>query len=216
MPTLPFSEALRERTWHDHGVTANATFMDDLLGGRGSREDYVAMTAQHYFIYDALESSEHLAEPDPIAAGFLTDKLTRLPSLIQDLEFLVGADWRSTIAPLPVTTEYTQRIHDVAASWPAGFIAHHYARYLGDLSGGQTILRAMRKRYGFDTEGVRFYLFPAIPDQTGFKDAYRDRLDAAQWTSEERERVVEEVLEAYRLNNQLFAELAEARATTAA
>ncbi len=55
MTVVPFSQALRERTWTGHGDSEGASFMRDLMEGRGTRDDYIALVAQHYFIYEALE-----------------------------------------------------------------------------------------------------------------------------------------------------------------
>ena len=211
MADVPFSAALRARTWSEHGDSESATFMSELLRGHGTREDYAAMSAQHFFIYQALEHGERRAGEDPTAATFLSKELSRVPALSDDLEFLFGERWRAHISPLPVTREYIARVQEVATTWPAGFIAHHYTRYLGDLSGGQAILRVLRKRYGFADRGVKFYLFDGITDFGDFKDTYRERLDDAPWSHEERERFIDEVIRAYRFNTRLFAQLQAAR-----
>lgn len=208
---VPFSTALRERSRTAHSGSESAGFMDDLMRGRGTREDYVALVAQHWFIYEALEDVGERMRDSPIAAPFLSDKLTRLPALEADLAFLIGPDWREHIAPLPTTVRYVDRIREVGATWPGGFVAHHYTRYLGDLSGGQFIGKLMARQFGFETNGIGFYLFAEIADPASFKDVYRDRLDAAGWDAAERERVIDEVLLAYQLNTDLFADLAAAR-----
>jgi heme oxygenase (biliverdin-producing, ferredoxin) len=210
---IPFSQALRERTRSSHSDSEGADFMSDLMTGKGTRDDYVALVAQHYFIYQALESVQPEFADSPIAAPFISEHLTRLPALESDLEFLIGAHWRDEISPLPTTERYVKRIHEVAAEgWAGGFLAHHYTRYLGDLSGGQAISRLMQRQFGFDTEGVGFYLFDQIEDAKQFKEAYRDHLDAAGWDAPERERVIDEVVAAYRFNTELFVDLAAAKA----
>lgn len=209
---ISFSAALRERSSTSHSQSEHAGFMSDLLKGEGSREDYIALVSQHYFIYEALESAGQRMRNDPVAAVFITDKLTRLPALEADLEFLIGADWREQITPLPTTRRYVERIREVGATWPGGFVAHHYTRYLGDLSGGVFIGRVMQRRFGFETNGIGFYLFDDIADPKSFKDVYREQLDAAPWDDAERERVIDEVLLAYRFNTELFEDLDRARA----
>lgn len=213
MTVLSFSQALRERTWSSHGESEGAGFMSDLMTGKGTRDDYIALVAQHFFVYEALESAAVAFAHDPIAQPFITDHLTRLPALEADLEFLIGDDWRDAIAPLATTDRYVRRIHDIVDDgWAGGFVAHHYTRYLGDLSGGQAIRRLMQRQFGFESNGVGFYLFDQIADPKAFKETYRDQLDAVSWDEAERERVIGEVLEAYRLNTQLFDDLAAAKA----
>jgi len=213
---LPFSQALRERTRGGHSDSEGATFMDDLMTGKGSRDDYVSLVAQHFFIYEALEAAAERMKDDADAAAFITPQLTRLPALESDLEFLIGPAWRSVIAPLPTTARYVDRIQTVAATWSGGFIAHHYTRYLGDLSGGQIIRTLMQRQFGFETNGVGFYLFDEIAKPKEFKDVYRAQLDAVTWSEDERERVIDEVMIAYRFNTELFVDLAAAKATAAA
>lgn len=213
---IPFSQVLRERTRSGHSESEGATFMDDLMTGRGSRDDYIALVAQHYFIYEALESAAAAMRDDAVAAAFISPSLTRLPALESDLEFLLGPDWRSAIAPLPTTVRYVERINTVAATWAGCFVAHHYTRYLGDLSGGQIIRTLMQRQFGFETNGVGFYLFDQIAKPKKFKDTYRDQLDSVGWSDEERERVIDEVMIAYRFNTELFIDLATAKASASA
>jgi heme oxygenase len=208
---IPFSQALRERTWTSHASSEGADFMSDLMSGKGTRDDYIALVAQHYFIYEALEQAAARMADDEVAARFITPGLTRLPAIEADLAFLLGDDWRAQIEPLPTTRRYVDRIHAVS-DWPGGFIAHHYTRYLGDLSGGQVIRTLMQRQFGFETNGVGFYLFDQIANPKAFKETYRVQLDSVDWSIEERERVIDEVLTAYRFNTELFVDLATAKA----
>jgi heme oxygenase len=211
---VPFSIALRERSSAAHSSSEGAGFMSDLMKGEGTREDYIALVAQHWFMYAALEQAAERMRRDPVASVFISDKLTRLPALEADLEFLVGSDWRDRISPLPTTKRYVDRIEHVGRTWPGGFVAHHYTRYLGDLSGGQFIGRLMARRFGFETNGIGFYIFDDIADPKAFKDVYREQLDAAPWDAAEQQRVIEEVLLAYRMNTEVFDDLAAAKAAS--
>ncbi|MDR6972668.1 biliverdin-producing heme oxygenase [Leifsonia shinshuensis] len=212
---IPFSQALRERTRGVHQESEGAVFMQDLMSGRGSRDDYIMLLSQHYFIYEALEEAAQWMAADPVATRFISPKLTRLPAIETDLEFLLGEEWRERVAPLPSTLRYTARIREVGRTWPGGFVAHHYTRYLGDLSGGQIIRTLLQRQYGFETNGVGFYLFADIAKPKLFKDTYRDELDAVEWTDEERDRVIGEVALAFRFNTELFDDLATAKAAAA-
>ncbi len=213
MSVIPFSQALRERTWSNHGDSEGADFMKDLMTGKGTREDYIALVAQHFFIYEALEAAAQQFDSDAVAAPFIAPQLTRLPAIEDDLEFLIGPDWRDQITPLPTTQRYVDRINAIADEhWAGGFIAHHYTRYLGDLSGGQAIRRLMQRQFGFETNGVGFYFFDQIASPKEFKETYRDQLDAVDWDAAERDRVIDEVVTAYKFNTELFVDLANAKA----
>lgn len=213
MTVIPFSQALRERTWSSHGDSEGADFMKDLMTGKGTRDDYIALVAQHFFIYEAIEATAEQFAHDPVAAPFITSQLTRLPAIKADLEFLIGADWREQITALPTAAAYAGRVREIAAqNWAGGFIAHHYTRYLGDLSGGQVIRTIMQRQFGFETNGVGFYLFDEIAKPKEFKNTYRDQLDAVEWDDAERDRVIDEVLAAYKFNTDLFVDLSRAKA----
>ena len=131
------------------------------------------------------------------------------PAIEADLAFLIGDDWSHRITARPATTAYCDRIRAVCFDEPDGFVAHHYTRYLGDLSGGQAIGRILDRTFELDGAGIAFYAFPEIPKPKVYKDGYRARLDALGLTAEEQERVVTEVKTAFRLNQALFAELGE-------
>ncbi|MHC2185731.1 biliverdin-producing heme oxygenase [Rathayibacter agropyri] len=205
---IPFSEALRQRIGQSGADDEGAAFMTSLMTGSGSRNDYIALISQHYFIYEALEAVAEEMAGDPVAAPFLSTKLTRLPAIAEDLRFLVGEDWRSRISPLPSTRAYVERIRTVAAGWSGGFVAHHYTRYLGDLSGCAIVRTLLQRRFGFETNGVGFFLYGEIAAPSAFRATYREQLDCAGWDEAERERVIAEVAEAYRLTTELFRDLA--------
>ena len=205
----PLSESLRARTRAVHSESEGSPFIAELMAGERSKDDYTSMLAQHYFVYRALETVGELLAGDETVAPFLSPHLTRLPAIEADLDFLLGGDWRESVVPLPATVRYVDRVHAVA-SWPGGFVAHHYTRYLGDLSGGQFIGRLMARRFGFETNGIGFYLFDGIAKPKNFRDTYRAQLDAAPWDEAEKDRVVEEAVTAFSLNTALFADLERA------
>lgn len=213
---IPFSTALRERSRSAHSGSEHAGFMADLMRAKGTRDDYVALVAQHWFIYEALEAAAAKLAGDPVAAPFITEKLTRLPALEADLAYLIGDDWRDEIVAVPTTLRYVARINEIAdAGWAGGFVAHHYTRYLGDLSGGQFIGKLMARQFELGTNGIGFYVFDEIADPAAFKDVYREQLDAAPWDASESERVIDEVLLAYQFNTDLFVDLADAKSAAA-
>jgi heme oxygenase (biliverdin-producing, ferredoxin) len=154
--STPFSQALRERTLETRKQVGSGPFMRDLMRGSGTRDDYAALLVQHYFVYAALEGATERMKNDPVAGPFITPALTRVPALTRDLRYLLGDKWRAKVRPLPSTSHYVHRIDTVAATWNAGFVAHHYTRYLGDLSDGHIIRTLMQRQFGFDSDGVEF------------------------------------------------------------
>jgi len=212
MNVVPLTEALRDRARPRAEASDADEFMTALVTGRGCRDDYVALVAQHYFIYRAIEAATERMAADPVAARFIDPHLTRLPAIEADLDFLVGPDWRDVVRPLASTAAYVERIERVASVWVGGFVAHHYTRYLGDLSGGHLLGSLLAEQFGFDTNGVGFFLFAEIARPKEFKSVYRRQLDAVDWSPEARERLLDEVVVAYRFSTELFVALAAAKA----
>jgi heme oxygenase (biliverdin-producing, ferredoxin) len=193
----------------DHQDANGSPYVRALFDQRLSLDGYAALVAQHYFIYRELERASDAMVGDPVAGPFASPELRRLPSLERDLRDLYGPDWADRIAPSPATEAYTGRIREVAFDWAGGFVAHHYTRYLGDISGGQAVRALAERQHGLvDHAGTRFYVFDQIPDRKAFKARYHTLLDTAPWDEAERDRVIEESRIAYRHNTAVLTDLA--------
>lgn len=211
-----FSTVIRTASHEQHVEAETSTFMSDLLAGRLGVEAYARYTEQLWFVYEALEAAAERLAADPVAGPFIRPELFRLRALERDLAHLRGADWRSSVSALPATASYASRVRDCAESWPAGYIAHHYTRYLGDLSGGQIIRDKAERTWGFERkgDGVRFYVFEEITNPAAFKRSYRELLDSVRADGAEKQRIVSECKRAFALNTALFGELGEEFALT--
>ncbi|BCB86237.1 biliverdin-producing heme oxygenase [Phytohabitans suffuscus] len=203
---MGFAARVREVTRSDHAAAQGMAYFDALLGGRLDRPGYTALTAQLFFVYETLEEAAGEMRADPVAGAFVADELARLPALVADLTHLVGADWPARVSASRPTSEYRARLREVAFTWPAGFVAHHYTRYLGDLSGGQVMRRALQREYGLEGPGTLFYEFPGV-EPRAFKQRYRHLLDTAPWDAVEQDRFLDEVSLAYRLNTAMLDDL---------
>ncbi|MEU0219594.1 biliverdin-producing heme oxygenase [Streptomyces sp. NPDC006265] len=206
-----FSTLLRTASREQHEEARGSTFIGDLLGHKLGVEAFARYTEQLWFVYGALESGARHLVADPVAGPFVRSELFRLTALERDLEYLRGPGWRTAVSALPATLEYAERITACAHTWPAGYIAHHYTRYLGDLSGGQIIRDTAEKTWGFSKkgDGVRFYVFEEIGNPAAFKRTYCELLDAVTGDELERQRIVAECKRAYGLNNEMFEALGE-------
>ena len=202
------SVRLRSGTESEHAAAQHTRFVADLLAGRLPRQEFAALTAQHFFIYEALESAAVAMAADPVAGVFVFPELDRLPALIADLEFLCGPGWADNIVALPATAAYCARLREVAFDRPAAFIAHHYTRYPGDLAGGQEIGRAVADVFDLGDLGRRFYRFDGV-DPNAFRDRYRAQLDALSWPAGDEEFFLAEVSVAYALNTAVLVELGQ-------
>jgi heme oxygenase len=206
-----FSTLIRTASHEQHVEAETSTFMSNLLGGRLGVAAYARYTEQLWFVYEALEGGAGRLALDPVAGPFIRSELFRLPALERDLEHLRGPGWRDSLSALPATRAYADRVRECAERWPGGYIAHHYTRYLGDLSGGQIIRDKAEKTWGFEKkgDGVRFYVFEEIPNPAAFKRTYRELLDAVNADELERQRIVAECKRAFALNTAVFRDLGE-------
>jgi heme oxygenase len=205
MTITPFSARLRAATWDDHGAAEQSSFLADLTKGQLTVTAHTALTAQYYLIYTVLEEAARAWPESPLHRP----ALERVPALTADLEFLAGPDWRDLLVPTAATAEYVARLREIAFTWTGGFAAHHYNRYLGDLSGGQMVAHSLAERYGLTLrgDGLRFYDFTGLGSIKDFKQGYREALDASPWDELERGRIIDEVKLAYRLNIDLLDDL---------
>ncbi len=202
----PLSTALREGSRLEHQAAEDSPFMARLVAGEVGVEGYAAYLLRLREVYAALESVGQAHRDLPAVAAVLDPALDRLAAIDADLDYWSPGGARAVDSP--AAAAYGARVRasvDLAAG--GGYVAHHYTRYLGDLSGGQVVGRVLTRQFDLAGDGVAFYNFPAIPKPKPYKDAYRARLDALPLTAAERATVVEEVRVAFSLNQALFAEL---------
>ena len=205
-PTPALSTAMRVGSQADHEAAEGSTFMEELLGGRVNEAGYAAYLQRLRPVYAALETvaAKLAAEGDTLAAAVYDPLLERLATIDSDLEH--WAPGATEELDSPAAAAYVARIQD-SAQWGGLFIAHHYTRYLGDLSGGQAIGRILDRAFGLEGQGIAFYDFTAIEKPKVYKDDYRARLDGLGLSEDDIARVVAEVRVAFGMNQAIFKEL---------
>lgn len=204
------SAALRASTSEAHERAEHSDFMENLAGGQLDAQAFRRLQDQSWFIYTSLEEAGDAVREDPRAAGIVDARLERREALAADLDALHGSSaWREEITPTAATQAYVERLAEIRDERDVlGLIAHHYVRYLGDLSGGQIVARMMKRHYGLEDEALNFYHFTDIPKPKPFKDDYRASLDALGVTEEERRHILDEASRAFDLNLGVFQSLA--------
>jgi heme oxygenase len=202
----PLAAMLRRETWGDHDRAQFSPFELSLAQGTVPKDAYAELLANVYPVYVALEERLETLKDDPIVSQFHIDELARAPFIAKDLEYFYGPEWRSKLQSLPGTQEYIDRIRTVE---PIGFIAHHYTRYLADLSGGLMIAEALRKCEWYEGTGLDYYDFSAIGDAVGFKNAYRQAVNDLPLDIEGKLTLIEEVMVAYEFNIEMGRALAD-------
>lgn len=198
------STELRERTHAAHREAESSAFLAAIGSGQVTAQGWAALLGRLLPVYAALERVAVGWRDDPFVGPFLLPGLARGRRLADDLEHLTGA------AHVPVSAAaraYVDRIEQVAGSSAPAFLAHHYTRYLGDLSGGQVIRVSLERSLGLTASaGVAALSFPGVAPGRA-KRTYRRLLDELPFGLAEREELVGEALAAYRLNVDLAREL---------
>ncbi|XVU21414.1 heme oxygenase (biliverdin-producing) [Actinoplanes sp. CA-054009] len=205
-----FAARLRRATMVEHREAENRSFISRLMAGSVSREGFAALTAQYLYIYRELEAAAVAMRANDHGRAFADPALFRVKTLEADLAHLYGPGWAERIRPAEATTRYVARLRSYAHESAPHFIAHHYVRYLGDLSGGQLVGKSVAQTYALGRAGTQFYSFDGIEDARTYKIAYRARLDALPFTDDEAATTIDEAQLAFRLNAAVFSELGTA------
>lgn len=207
---IPLSVQMREGSQAEHTAAEGSNFLEELLGGRVNRRGYADYLHRYLGIYRVLETigRQHLAN-DTVAAALIDPALDREQPIARDLTYWSEGELTADSELVsPATDAYIARLEEAAGD-PLKYVAHHYTRYLGDLSGGQAIGRMLSRAFELESGvGVDFYEFPTIEKVKLYKDAYRTNLNSLHLTSEQEAEVVAEVKVAFSLNQGLFDELA--------
>lgn len=200
----PFSARLKASTATIHDEVEHTTFIVDLMEGRLDSQAYALLLKQYDVIYAVLESRSREFADDPVFAPFFDAALFRAERIAADLTALDGTE----LPVMPSATVYATHLAGLERAEQV--IAHHYTRYLGDLSGGQAIGTLMGRHYSLPATSLTMWDFTALGKTKPYKDAYRRLLDQVATTGGDEQIVVDETREAFRLNGALLVDLTEA------
>ena len=201
-----FAALLRERTSLVHREAERAGFIADLIRGKATRAGYALFLRNLIPVYDALETAlddaiAGASSHDGVAAvlsPFTDCRLRRREALRADVQAISGSSWQADLPVLPETDAYAGAVQ--AASKRDCLVAHAYARYLGDLSGGQILKPVLARNIGLTAAELNFYDFPAIADLSAPKLAMRTALDRVAVDGPDAEAIVAEATAAFRHN----------------
>ncbi|KAJ7451625.1 hypothetical protein FB451DRAFT_1101070 [Mycena latifolia] len=172
----PLSDIVREGTKKAHEEVEVSPAAAAMLRGELDKEEYARFLMMLWHIYNTFERGLERHQHHPVLEPtYNPTVLARAPHLAADIAHLLGvpeSSWKShrihlqlMAAQPPALETYVARIQAIADSPdPSPLLAHAYVRYLGDLSGGQTIQRALAKAYGLSMggPGLSFYMFKEL------------------------------------------------------
>lgn len=201
---LDVAALVRAASADDHRAAETRGFITELMGGELSLDEYTRYLAQLAWVYEALE--ERGSRPDDPAV--FDPALARMDAIDADLAALGASDWREAHPPLPATAAYAAHLRAIADD-DVRYLAHHYTRYLGDLSGGQAIAALVARHYGATPDQLGFYRFDvADGGVVGCKRRYREAMNALALSSGEVDVLIAEVRTSFRMNSAIFEALA--------
>lgn len=201
---LSLSALLRTGSRSEHTQAESVGFMTELMEGRVNEEGYAHYLASLRPVYAALEGASAQMATDEVAGVLVDPALARLAALDADIAHWTGG--KGLTVQSAAVAEYVARV-EASTEWGGLYAAHHYTRYLGDLSGGLAIGRILSRAFGLDGEGLAFYDFPEIAKPKVYKDDYRAKLDGLPVDAAGRERMLAEVKAIFGLNTAIFNEL---------
>ena len=126
--------ALKEGTKKSHTAAENTKFVSSFLKGVLDPLEYRKLLTNFYYVYDVMEHHIKNSE-DPKVKAIYYPELERKKYIEEDLEYFYGPGWKDMQEPSEACATYFYRINEVAEKDPYLLIAHHYTRYIGDLSG---------------------------------------------------------------------------------
>jgi len=174
------------------------------------------------------------ADDSVLSPAYNPALLARASALSADISFLLGvpdddSSWKSHAthqalisSPPPAFHAYVSRLIHLIEEEPRRLLAHSYVRYMGDLSGGQTTKRNIRRAYGLvDERGTAFYEFvvmgsegksdlpPAnIGEIKSIKRWFKNGIDAGVGNDVKvKEALLDEAMRAFVLHKDIFDEI---------
>jgi heme oxygenase len=203
-------EALRSATRTLHVELERGPLVRELLRGELPRPAYGAMLRNLLAIYQALERGLSQHAQRPTLAWLPLRALRRVEALEVDLGVWHGPRWAEELPVHPLTLDYQKRLDRLSQHDPDLLLAHAYVRYLGDLSGGQSLQRLVARQMGTTTaEGTRFYQFGTGDEVRSLAGELRAGLGRDHWPRAQVEALAEEASWSFRQHALIFGALAK-------
>lgn len=186
------SQIVRQASKEVHVAAERSPFMVALMKGDLPSEAYFDYIGQLAPIYEAIEKWNSTTLP------FFDRRLDRFERIIADLEYV------GTRIVCNETIEYVKHIKKIIRQKDeVRLLAHHYTRYLGDLSGGQAIGALVARNLSIPPNFLSFYDFDDIGDRVRYKETYRENLDTVI-DPKDYQKFIDEVILAFEYNKKIF------------
>ena len=211
---MGLSKRIRESTKKAHTIAESASAVILYLKGAIERESYIRLLTDYWFIYSALEDALQYHRDNKAICDIDDSALHRTKAISKDLKYFLGEDWYDIITPSDSAAVYVARINQISRDNPELLVAHHYTRYLGDLSGGQILKGITKTALKLPEKALNFYIFTRIPSPTEYKNDYRARLDRLALTTNDEDTFIRECNRAFKMSSDVMSEMNESNLVT--
>lgn len=202
---IGLSRALREVTAPFHRRAEKSGVISDVVRGRATRAGYALLLRNFHAVYSAIERGLERHKASPAVRLIALPEMYRAGAIGRDLATLYGAAEAAQAVPLlPEGEHYAEEVAEAAEGAGVQLIGHAYTRYLGDMSGGQTVSRVLADTLGLDTDARNLYDFASLGALEPFKARYRKALDSAAFETDRPDAILTAAMRAFDLNIALF------------
>jgi heme oxygenase len=196
-------EALRQRTKTLHALAERTGIIAEILHRRAGVLGYTLLLRNLLPVYRTMELALAERRTSPLVGPIVHPELERTAAIVSDLEVLAQLHHLVDVPQLPEAARYADAIGRASEGSGVRLIAHAYARYLGDLSGGQILKKLLGRSLGLPPQALSFYDFSGIADISKFKAGYRAAIESAGDELGDFDEIVEEGARAFKLNIEL-------------
>jgi len=195
---------LKEETQPLHDRAETHSLQKTLAQGLISKDAYVAYLTQLFHVHSALdEALTAAAKQDERVGGLVESQHLQTQYLVADLGFFMKCP--AHVAAGAGAKGLVEQIRNAAKASPVSVLGFHYVM-LGSTNGGRFIAKSLRRAFGLEQDGVRYFDpwgehqrelwldFKRAMDATAFTPAEMDAiLDAAKAMFEGIARVSDDV-----------------------
>ncbi len=205
-PSSSLTQSLKEETIGIHAQLEKHEFVKRLLGDTLEASSYQQSLVDLRVVYEVLEAGIRLnLNTHPQLRKIYFPELERFTAIKEDLSSL-------SFKSLPVhvsniANDYATYLNQLAQNEPLLLIAHAYARYLGDMSGGMILKGHVNKKW---PDAIQLYDFTAVLKKTqktnlaNFKEFYKECLDNLALSQKEILEILKEAKVAFEYSEKMF------------
>ncbi len=193
-----FTEELKKQTEQNHSDAEQTEFMQTLFRGNLPIDSYVKYLTILMYVYDTLEITVRDNLDDDLISMFFDEKLER--------SWRISADLGNLKKVITFNSKLTDHVNEymimIGNASPVELLAHHYIRYLGDISGGQILKRILQQSYGLSEAQMSFYGFDL--DIKQYRDNYKAKLNSFIKSANDQQLFINTVNDVYKITTKIL------------